>query len=268
MTAALPVRPMNDQPLRYPVASLRDLSQDARFLYGYLCENWPSDRLDRDIFDPACLDNFIPAARGEAFQPTDRMEKAIEELVSMELAVVSPGSRRVRIKRVHENYTVAVGRGSQLIRVSTFDDFALDSVLLAVIVGGDLESRQSAAGASSEIAVGSRHEDATDEEHSPARTSRLVIWNPSIPAFNGNGEMSFDGVLVDANLYPLGADPLKQVDADTGRSQQICTDCSRAHPFAPFLPPKADWLAQPALVHVEVLPLRPYLVADPPAPHP
>lgn len=264
MTAALPIRPMNDQPLRYPVTTPRSLSSDARFLYEFLSENWPMDRFDRDVFEPGILDKFIPAAQGKAFQPTDRMEKAIEELVSMDLAVRSLGSSRVRIKRVHEYYTIATGRGSQLIRVSVIDDLALDSILLAVIVGGDLESREAIRGNPSEIVLGSRHEDATDEEHSPARTSHLVIRNPSIPAFNGHGEMSFNGVLVGANLYPFGADPLKAVDEDTGRSQQTCTECQQPHPFAPFLPPNAYWLDRPVFVHVEVLPLRPYLVAKPP----
>lgn len=266
MTAALPVRPINTEPLRYPVINPRSLSSDARIMYQYLSEIWPTDRLDRNIFDLDVVNKFIPSARGAAFRPTDRMERAIGELVDHDFAVYSPGSNRVRIKPVHEHYTIAAGRGSQFIRVSTFDEHPLESTLLAVIVGGDLESREVYPGGT-EITVGSRHEDATDEEHSTARTSQLTILNPSRPDFNGYGEVRFTGVLTGARLYPCGTDPLKQVDPDTGRSQQMCTDCNQHHPFAPYLPPEADWLDRPVFVSVEVLPLRPYLVAEPPAPH-
>lgn len=267
MSATVPIRPMNEQALRYPTANPGSLSGDARTMYEYLSEIWPTGQLDRDVFDPAVRDRFVPAAQGAAFRLSDRMEKAIQELVNQGLADRSPGRNRVLIKPVHEHYTIAAGRGAQFIRISTFDEHPLESTLLVVIAGGDVQSREAYRGGT-EITVSSIHEDATDEEHSPARTSHLTIRNPSRPDFNGYGQLSFTGVLTSARLYPFGADPLKQEDPDTGHSQQVCTDCDQDHPLAPYLPPEARWLNHPVLVSVEVLPLRPYLITEPPAPHP
>lgn len=256
------VKPMDDRPIEYPLVNLSALSDDALHMYkhgGGRC-------LNRDVFDPKTRNRWITPAEEKAFQPTDRMMAAIKALEAANLATYSNKyGHSLSVTRVHEHYTVAYGRGSQLIRVNTFTDHPQEAQLLAVLVGGDLESRDSSAFKVSEIVVRSRHEDATDFEHDSSSTAQLVVRAPAPPVFTGYGRMEFHGVLTEANLYPLGADPLQQSDKDTKYDGELCDSCNPPHPYAPFLPPKATWLQGPTFVIVEALPLRPYLVAAPPA---
>lgn len=256
------VKPMDDRPIQYPLVNLSALSSDALSMY----RNGRGRRLNRDIFDAKTRNRYISPAEERVFEPTKRMLKAIKELEVAGLATYSSShGHSLSVTDVHEYYTVAYGRGSQLIRVSTFTDRPDEAQLLAVLVGGDLESRDSSAFRLSEIAVRSRHEDATDFEHDASSTAQLVVRNPAPPVFTGYGRMQFHGVLTEVHLYPLGADPLQQSDADTKYDGEPCDSCETPHPYAPYLPPKAAWLQGPVFVIVETLPLRPYLVAAPPA---
>lgn len=253
---------MNDRPIDFPLVNLSALSHDALHLY----RSTRGGRLNRDVFDPTTRNRYISPAEERAFEPTTRMLAAIKELETARLATYSSShGHNLSIARVHEHYTAAYGRGSQLIRVSTFTDRPDEAQLLAVLVGGDLESRDVSAFRLSEIAVRSRHEDATDFEHDASSTAQLVVRSAAPPVFTGYGHMRFQGVLTEANLYPLGADPLQQSDEDTRYDGELCDSCETPHPFAPYLPPKATWLQGPVFVIVESLPLRPYLVAAPPA---
>jgi hypothetical protein len=253
---------MDHEPIRYPLVNLSALSSDA--LRMYRCTR--GGRLNRDVFDDATRNRYITPAEERAFEPTPRMLAAIKELEGARLATYSnTHGHSLSLTRVHEHYTVAYGRGSQLIRVSTFTDQPHEAQLLAVLVGGDLESRDSSAFRVGEIAVRSRHEDATDFEHDASSTAQLVVRNPAPPVFTGYGRMQFHGVLTEANLYPLGADPLAQSDEDNRYVGELCDSCETPHPYAPHLPPKSAWLQGPTFVIVEALPLRPYLVAAPPA---
>lgn len=253
---------MDDRPIQYPLTNLSALSEDALHLYKY----GGGRRLNRDVFDPKTRNRYITPAEEKVFEPTGRMRAAIKELEATKLATYSNKyGHSLSVTRVHEHYTVAYGRGSQIIKVSTFTDRPDEAELLAVLVGGDLESRDSSVFRLSEISVRSRHDDATDFEHDASSTAQLIVHNGAPPVFTGYGRMEFQGVLTEANLYPLGADPLQQSDEDTNYDGELCDSCEVAHPFAPYLPPKAAWLQGPAFVIVEALPLRPYLVAAPPA---
>lgn len=138
MTAALPIRPMNDEPISYPVLNPSSLSEDAQLVYRRCRGN----RLDRDVFDEPMRNRYIPPAEARAFRPGDRMMAAIRELESAGLATHGAGQcgHSLNITPVHEHYTVAAGRGSQLIRISTFDRSAENTTLLAVLLGADLQS--------------------------------------------------------------------------------------------------------------------------------
>lgn len=257
---ALQVEPMNDQPIKFPLMMPDSLSADAQLMY----RSTRGGRLNRDIFDPKTKNRYITPAEEKAFKPTDRMMTAIQELQAARLATYSDSyGYTLSLTHVHEHYTVASGRGSQLIRVSTFTDHPQESQLLAVLVGGDIESRTAGDHRLGETVVRSRHEDATDFEHDSSSTAHLVVRNPTPTVFTGYGQMEFQGVLTEANLYPLGTDPLKQSDVDTKYDGELCDTCETPHPFAPYLPPKAAWLQGPTFVIVEVLPLRPYTVAEP-----
>lgn len=260
-TPAMPVRPMDNRPIDFPLVNLSALSDDGLHMY----RSTRGGRLNRDVFDPKSRNRYIPPAEERAFEPKPRMLDTIRELEAARLATYSSShGHSLSLTRVHEHYTVAYGRGSQLIKVSTFTDHPEEAELLAVLVGGDLESRDSSAFRLSEIAVRSRHEDATDFEHDASSTAQLVVRNPAPPVFTGYGRMQFHGVLTEAHLYPLGADPLQQSDEDTKYDGEPCDSCEVPHPYAPYLPPKAAWLQGPVFVIVETLPLRPYLVAAPP----
>jgi len=261
-TPAMPVRPMDSRPITYPTKGLSSLSEDARVMY----EHGRGPSLNRDVFDPKTRGRWVSPAQEKAFTPTDRMMAGIRELESAGLARYSDShGHSLSLTRIHDHYTVAFGRGSQLIKVSTFAKYPEDSELLAVLVGGDLGNGQASSDRLPEWTVRCRHEDATDIEHDASRTAEIVINNPTMPVFSGYGRMRFHGVLTDARLYPLGADPLHQTDADTDGDGELCTLCETPHPFAPFLPPPARWLKAPTFVVVDAYPLRPYLVAAPPA---
>lgn len=258
-----PVRPMNDdRPITFPMKGLSSLSEDARTMYEY----GQGHSLNRDVFDPKTRNRWITPADEKKFQPTERMMAGIRELEAARLGRYSSSyGHTLSVERVHEHYTVAYGRGSQLIRVSTFSKHPDEAELLAVLVGGDLESRETSAGRLPEVSVRCRHEDATDVEHDASSTAQLLVKNPTMPVFAGYGHQRFHGVLTDAHLYPLDADPLQQTDEDTDEAGELCTSCEIPHPFAPYLPPQAGWLKGPVFVVVETYPLRPYLVAAPPA---
>lgn len=261
--SVLNVEPMNDQPIQYPLINLSSLSDDALHMY----KHGGGRSLNRDVFDPKTKNQYITAVEERTFVPTDRMMVAIRELEDARLATYSNKySHSLSVTRVHENYTVAFGRGSQLIRVSTFTDHPQEAQLLAVLVGGDLENRNAGEHRLGEIAVRSRHKDATDFEHDASSTAQLVVRFSAPPVFSGYGGMEFHGVLTEANLYPLGTDPLGQSDADTKYDGELCDSCDTPHPFAPYLPPTATWLKGPTFVIVEALPFRPYLVTAPPSP--
>lgn len=262
MEQALPIRPMNsvDGPMRYPIAPPSSLSADAQLIYA----DGRRQKLDRDLFDPKRRNAFIRPDEARAFRPTDRMLAGIAELETARLATYDTRiGHTLHCTPVHEHYTFARGRGSQLIKVSVFDEHPEDARLLAVLIGGDLESRDIDGGVH-RVAVRSRHEDATDVEHDASSTALLVLRNLSQPIFTGYGRMTFNGVLTEANLYPIGVDPLT---ADDGRSMvgDTCTDCTTPHPFAPYLPPGVDDLSGAHFVTVETWPLRPYRVSAPPA---
>jgi hypothetical protein len=259
---ALPVRPMDSRPMTFPSRGLSSLSEDARTMYAY----GRAPRLNRDVFDPKTRNRFVTAAEAKLFQPTDRMMAAIRELEDAQLGRYSNSrDHSLSVTEIHEHYTVAYGRGSQLITVKTFTDHPDEAELLAVLVGGDLESREASVHRLHEVAVRSRHADATDFEHDASSTAQLVVRNPTLPVFAGYGQMRFHGVLTEAHLYPLGAFPLQQSDEDTRYDGEPCDSCKTPHPYAPYLPPKAAWLQGPVFVIVETLPLRPYLVAAQPA---
>jgi hypothetical protein len=259
LVPALHVEPMNDQPIEYPLVNLSALSEDALHMY----KHGGGRSLDRDTFDPKARNRFVSVTEERTFQPTDRMMEAIRELEAGNLATYSSKyGHSLSVTRIHEHYTVAFGRGSQLIRVSTFEDYPDESELLAVLVGGDLEHRDSGPIRTGEMVVRSRHEDATDFEHDASSTAQLTVRFTGPPTFSGYGGMEFFGVLSGASLYPLGTDPVNQSDADTKYDGELCDTCETPHPFAPFLPPTATWLKGPTFVKVEVLPLRPYTVAD------
>lgn len=253
---------MNDEPIEYPVRNTASLSDDAALVY----RRCRGVHLDRDVFDESKRNRYISPEEAKSFHPSDRMLAAIRELEGAGLAAYSDGpyGHSLHVTEVHEHYTVAFGRGSQLIKVSTFDRHPEKAELLAVMVGGDLVSHDGSTSRLSEIIVRSRHENATDIEHDASSTAQLTIQCVIPPVFSDYGRMEFQGVLTDARLYPLGADPLAQEDTDTRRSNELCTLCTDPHPFAPYLPPAASWLNGPTFVTVEALPLRPYLVAEPP----
>lgn len=250
-------RPMNDIPLGYPRMTPGQLGSDAQHLYRIA-----SDRhiLDRNVFAAESGGvSYIRPAAARAFRPTRRMIAAITELEDAGLARYSTDhGHQLLVTRVHERYTVAFGRGSQFIRVSTHTDAPEEAQLLAVLVGGDLENRSNSIPGISTVVARSRHENATDDEHDASSTAQLTIRHPGPPVFTGYGGMRFQGVLTEARLYPPGTDPVNRADG-------LCTLCGTPHPFAPFLPPRLSGDEGPVFVTVETLPIRPYLVAAPPA---
>ena len=259
---ARPVWPMNEEhePIDWPRALPSTLSEDAQIFYNRVQSGRP---LKSDPFEKKqrTYDLYREAPAGY-FTPSDRVIAAAAELEAVGLGRLERDRYGYTyITKVSEHYTVAEGRGTQLIHVYIIDEESLNKVLLAVLVGGDLESRSEPNPHSGiqEISVRARHATATDEEHDAASTALLKVSGFSAPAFSGYGLLSFRGFLTEAHLYGLGVDPLRQGEFDP---KERCDDegCD-GHPFAPYLPPKIR-LPKGTVVEVECLPYRPYLVAQ------
>jgi hypothetical protein len=250
------IRLMNSEPMRFPLAQLSSVSSDAQHIYRAIGRK---QKVDRDVFDDKKLRSYVSPEEAKEFEPTDRMLAAIAELERVRLAEYRSQYKSLYTTIVDDRYTVAYGSGSQLIRVSIFDESPDWSRLLAVIVGGDLETRESFG--MPELSIESRHENATDFEHSRSITARLTLRNFSQPNFRGRGQLKLTGVLSSAHLYPIGTDPLAVSDLDTKAGKQ-CTNehCGKPHPFAPYQPPEVESLMRPHFAVVEAFPIRPYMV--------
>lgn len=255
-----PVWPMNEgqDPIDWPLAQPSTLSEDAQTIYRYADSGRP---LSRDYLDPKARRSYMSREEQDTYQPSERVLAAIEELKAVGLAEYKPKSKYLYISKVSEHYTVAEGRGSQLIRAYLTDEETLEKVLLGVFVGGDIESRDNRSGGIPELTVRVRHENATDVEHDASSTAQLVIAAPTFPTFGGYGRVTFQGFLTEAKLYPIGTDPLTQEDFDPS---ELCDQCERPHPFAPYLPPTVELplTSKGTVVEIVCLPLRPYLVAE------
>lgn len=254
---AMPILPMNAEPVEYPTASLVSLSDDARFVHRYATRTY-DPKVDRDIFDKKQRNAYI-TPNAPRFAPTERMLAAFAELEAAGLGSYDAEYGWLRIKRVHDRYTVARGRGAHFITVSTFREHLDEARLLATLVGADFESRNNRPGVK-ELTLRARHESATDFEHDASSTALLTIRNISEPEHLMYGHQRYTGVLTEARLYALGVDPVTVEDADTRPG--ICDTCEDKHPFAPYQPPVVEDLQLPGFVVIETFPIRPYLVAD------
>lgn len=254
---ALPIRPMSRRPIGFPRSTPSSLSDDARVMHRVESGR----RLKRDPFDRKSRHRFVTREEEKAFRPTERMLAAIAELEAVDLA--SYRNDVFYSTRTHERYSYAVGRGAYLIRVSVFEEHPdYDAKLLAVLIGADLESRDTRNDGMPEIVLRARHEDATDFEHDASSTAMLTVRNPTMPKFSGYGRMTFTGVLTEASIYPIGVDPLQAEDQDTHAGELCTSEHCKPHPFAPYMPPKIE-LPGPQFVTIEAYPIRPYLVEDP-----
>ncbi len=258
---ARPVWPMNEdqEPISWPSAGPEGLSEDAQTIYRRAESGRP---LTQDWLDPKAGRRWISQQEKDSYEPSERVLAAIEELKSVGLA--SYDSSYLFLNRVSKHYTVAEGRGSQLIRVYLNDSDSMDRVLLAVLVGADLESQDIRSNSMPRIVARARHATATDEEHSAASTALVEISAPTNPVFNFYGEVTFKGFLTGLNLYPLGADPLSWGENDPEDLCDYEAEDHDEHPFADYMPPKVELqpTAKGTIVEIECLPYRPYLVAQ------
>jgi hypothetical protein len=243
--------------ITYPLVTLSSLSDDAQLMHG----QGRSQSLRLDPFDRTRRNRYVSPEESQAFVPTERMLAAIAELEDARLATYSAKFKMLYATRVHDQFSFAHGRGSQFIRVSIFDTDPDEALLLAVLIGGDLESRN-ANSDFSEISIRARHENATDSEHDASSTASLIVRNVSQPRFSGYGSVKFTGVLTETRMYPIGVDPLSAEDDDI-QPGEICTSCDKPHPFIPYLPPAVNTasLTGPRFVTIAALPLRAYHVA-------
>lgn len=248
----------DQKPIDWPTAQPSALSEDAQTIYRYADSGRP---LSRDYLDPKARRRYVSQEEGSSYEPSERVLAAIAELKAVGLADFKRKDKFLFINRVSENYTVAEGRGSQLIRAYIRNEETMTAKLLSVFVGGDIESRDSRSGEIPELTVRVRHATATDPEHDAASTALLTISAPTFPSFTGYGRMTFKGFLTEAWLYPMGTDPLVQDGLDP---EDLCSHCDEAHPFAPYLPPRVELPLshRGTVVEIECLPLRPYLVAE------
>ncbi|WP_311245269.1 MULTISPECIES: hypothetical protein [unclassified Microbacterium] len=264
-TGALRGTPPDRRAFTYPLVPLATLSEDARILYRRA-----GQRLDRDLFAKDWRYKYVSHEEKKSFQPTPRMLDAIAELERAGYATYDTTYGNLFLTRTAPEYSYALGRGGNLITVEAFDSHPMiDNRLLAVLIGGDLETLDSSSGAMTNVRLRTRHDSAVDFEHDSSDTAYLTVANPSLPVFRGLGHFSFVGVLTESRMYPLGTNPDEQSDGDTeNRAPALCARCNQVHPFLPGSPPADETPAQPRLVTVQVRPFRAELVHDPSRPAP
>lgn len=246
--------------LTYPTATPASLSPDARVVHAYY-DRTSGSRVDLDVFDnEARRRGYVSREAAETFVPTPRFLTAVAELEAVGLASYSTEWKTIRVTGISKYYTVAKGRGSSLIEVRVATDARSEGVLLAVLLGADIETGSDSGGRSA-WTLRARHENATDEEHDAASTAHLTVLHPTVESAS-YGIVTYQGVLTEAHLYPLGTDPLR-VD---GAEVEMCdggSGCDGPHPYAPYLPPKVA-LTGPLFATFKAYPVRPYRVAADP----
>lgn len=266
MSLAATNHPMNapdedSGPITWPITSPSSLGEDAKLLYKLANTETPSLTIHRDWFDGTSPNRYVRSQDAKSYVPSERDLSAIAEIVNARLGTYNPERRRLHVERLHENYTVAYGRGSQLIQVYVSESahFSHEGQLLATLVGADLESRRNNTSLAS-IEILARHETATDSEHDASATAALSILAPSIQ-FIGYGSLDIHGFLDEAKLYPIGTDPT-QLDDDGIAAGEMCDSkhCSTPHPFAPYRPDEISIGRKRLFVQATAYPLRPYLV--------
>lgn len=254
-----PSIPMNDEPITYPTVTLAELSEDAHTLLRAVHED---SRLE---FDPLASNARRPYDRPEGkVAVSERLRAAIEEVVASGHGTWNEEYQWMHTTRAHGDYTVAVGRGTQFARVYLLRyPGDRDGLLLAVALGADLTSSHDQNGHTS-YRLRARHEDATDFEHDASSVLDIKIDFAHPPTFGDYGRVELTGVATEIRAYPLGMDPLDATDVDNRSPREVCdSEHCDPHPFAPFLPPVLNLPTR--AVRVELLPLRTYQVAAPPA---
>ena len=248
--------PMNKrrEPSTWPTASPSSLSEDARALYG---GGWQRV-LDRDWFAPRAGHRYISPSEKDAYEPTARDLAAVAEIEAAGLGALRGDT--LYCVPVHERYSVAYGRGTQLIKVYALDSVHMEETLLAVLVGADFESRDQRRDGMVELSISTRHEDGTDVEEDASRTALVDVLNPGQPVFRGYGHVALVGLLRNLRIWPIGTDPALVDDNGKALSEpEICDSCDTAHPYVPYLPPEDDSL-KGQIVRITAVPLRGYAV--------
>lgn len=248
------------EPSTWPTASPSSLSEDARALYG----KGRQRTLDRNWFAPRAGSRYVSPEEKDAYEPSSRDLAAAAEIEAAGLGTLR--GRTLYCTPVHERYTVAYGRGTQLVKVYLIDSVYMEETLLAVLVGADFESRDQRRNGIVELSVSTRHEDGTDFEEDASRTAMVEVLNPGQPVFQGYGRVQMSGLLRKAQLWPIGTDPALMGDEGRGTTAlpepEMCTDCKKAHPYVPYLPPEdSDEGLKGSLVKLVAVPVRSYAVS-------
>lgn len=256
----LPTMNRRKDPVEWPTASPAVLSEDARALYGAGRQR----ELDRDWFAPRAGSRYVSPEEKSAYEPGARDLAAVAEIEAAGLGRLR--GRTLYCTPVHERYTVAYGRGTQLVKVYLIDSAYMEETLLAVLVGADFESRDQRRDGLVELSVATRHEDGTDVEEDASRTALIEVLNPGPPVFQGYGRVQMSGLLRKAQLWPIGTDPALMGDEGRGTTAliepEMCMDCEKAHPYVPYLPPEdSDEGLKGSLVKLVAVPVRSYAVS-------
>ena len=257
----LPAMNRRKDPVDWPTASPAALSEDARALYGAGRQR----ELDRDWFAPRAGSRYVSPAEKDFYEPSARDLAAVAEIEAAGLGRLR--GRTLHCTPVHEAYTVAYGRGTQLVKVYLIDSVYMEETLLAVLVGADFESRDQRRDGLVELSVATRHEDGTDFEEDASRTALVEVLNPGPPVFHGYGRVQMSGLLRKMQAWPLGTDPALMGDEGRGVSvlpePEMCESCERPHPYVPYLPPDgSDERLGGSLVKLVAVPVRSYAVAS------
>lgn len=166
----------------------------------------------------------------------------------------------------HDLYTEVTGDGNLDITVNIVPPENVrhihfphprDSIALARVIGGEFVTMDSGRLPQWLIRASG---DTTDFEHDTSSFIRLEIMNPVV--ISAYEETTYIGMLADAQLWPLGVDPMTQGDSDT--QPGMCDGDPgqpgehAPHPFAAYRPPDRDEVQAilPSFVIITTVPIR------------
>lgn len=178
--------------------------------------------------------------------------EGVDWLIEHGYALIDREGKAVARRKVHPTYVTAAGRGTTVgfVTVKGSDDYT--DLLLATVIGGDVEPRDGG-----KVTYRARHVTATDEEHDAASTFLIELDSATFhPGMYGRWDVT--GWATKVHMYGTSADP-------EDRSRLCEHDGCDRHGFAPFLPPEVEdprVLHLPRKVKVETFPIRHYLLAD------
>lgn len=169
---------------------------------------------------------------------------AVAELVDASLVTLGQPDQLVTIRHVDRHYIDVHGDGPMYVaihldRYESYPRYPHDGTLLATLHGAFTSMHTNDGGSTLEVSV--NHPTGTDFEHDQMQLASYTIAAPTL-VHHGTASR-FIGILLQAESYPAGVDPLTVESEDSGPTHD-CPTCDPTHPIGRYRPPADDRLRE------------------------